>query len=275
MHWFSRIESPPVPAVSIAIWRLFDRDLDLSEARERRFKSLNACFTRRLRYGVRPVDARPDVIVSPCDAIVGAFGSLRGTEAIQAKGFSYSLEELLVDRDLAQAHRDGVFVTLRLKGSMYHRFHAPCDGELREVTHVPGDAWNVNPAAVQRVERLYCKNERAVLPLATSIEDLRITLVPVAAVLVASLRLHALDHVLDLRYRGPQRLECASRFAKGEELGWFEQGSTILVFAAGAVELCDGIESGKRIRMGEALLRRLPDQEIRPDTRGIEPALLV
>jgi phosphatidylserine decarboxylase len=254
MNWFSRIETRPIPTLSISVWKRFEKDLDLDEAEERRFKSLNACFTRRLKPGARTVDPSPAAIVSPCDAIVGASGRVRGTEVFQAKGFPYSIRDLLADEDLVRRHEDGLFVTLRLSGGMYHRFHAPCDGRLSEVTYISGDTWNVNPIALERIERLFCRNERAVLPLRTELPGVVLTLVPVAAVLVASIRLHALDRILDLRYRGPNRIACDASFAKGDELGWFEQGSTILVFASGDVELDQRIEPGRRIRMGETLI---------------------
>jgi len=267
MNWFSRIEFAPVRALSIAAWARF-ADLDLSEAREQHFKSLNDCFTRRLKDGARPIDPAADLLVSPCDAIVGACGRVRGTEVFQAKGFPYRLEDLLPDPALVEQHRDGLYVTLRLSGSMYHHFHAPCDGSLEEVNYVSGDTWNVNPIALARVERLFCRNERAVLPLHTPFPGLALTLVPVAAVLVASMRFKFLGETLDLRYRGPNRIACKARFKKGEELGWFEQGSTILVFASGPVELCERIQSGTRIRMGEALLRT-SDRALRDSSHAV------
>ena len=165
--WFSRIEQPIVRDVSIRIWRLFC-DLDLSEAKETHFKSLRDCFIRELKDGARPVDADPGVLVSPCDAIVGAGGTIAGTELLQIKGFAYSLEELLLDRDLVEFYRDGSYVTLRLTAAMYHRFHAPHDCAVERVTHIWGDAWNVNPIALKRVAKLFCKNERAADPHAAA-----------------------------------------------------------------------------------------------------------
>jgi len=109
--WFSQIEAPLVARASIAIWRLF-ADLDLSEARTQRFTSLHACFTRELKHGTRPVDRDPDILTSPCDAIVGACGRIDGNELIQAKGFPYTLQELLIDPQLVQLYRDGQYVTL-------------------------------------------------------------------------------------------------------------------------------------------------------------------
>jgi len=126
MGWFSQIEQPLIRDVSIGIWRLFS-DLDLSEAKTTQFKSMHDCFTRELKDGARPIDADPAVLVSPCDAIVGASGSIVGTELMQIKGFSYSLQDLLCDPDLVRLYRNGRYVTLRLTASMYQRFHAPYD----------------------------------------------------------------------------------------------------------------------------------------------------
>ena len=160
--WFSQIEQPLVRDTSIALWRFFS-DLDLSEARQQHFRSLRDCFTRRLKPGARPIDSNPDILVSPCDAIVGAHGAIAGTDLYQIKGSRYGLGELLRDEALADAYRDGRYVTLRLTSSMYHHFHAPYDCRVEHAAYIEGDTWNVNAAALKRVEKLYCKNERAVL----------------------------------------------------------------------------------------------------------------
>src|SRR5271166_3217569 len=120
--WFSQIEAPLLARASIAIWRRF-ADLDLSDARTERFPSLHACFTRELKPGARPVDPDPNILTSPCDAIIGACGRIDGTELIQAKGFRYTLQDLLIDPELVQLYHDGQYVTLRLTSTMYHRFH--------------------------------------------------------------------------------------------------------------------------------------------------------
>ena len=253
MGWLSRIEHPWVCRGSIALWRLFS-DLDLSEANTTQFKSLHACFTRELKAGVRPIDADPRHLVSPCDGLVGACGSIGRGTVLQAKGFPYSLAELLTDKDLAEHYEGGQYATLRLTSSMYHRFHAPADCRVEQVNYISGDAWNVNPIALKRVERLYCKNERAVIRCRLACGAL-LTLVPVAAVLVASIRLKFLDVLLHLRYRGPQVMPCDARLQRGEEMGWFEHGSTIIVLAPPGISLADGVFEGARIQMGQALLR--------------------
>jgi phosphatidylserine decarboxylase len=256
MGWFSKLPTGPLTRVTIGLWRLFAPDLDLSEAKERRFRSLHDCFIRELRPGVRPIDTDPQLLTSPCDAIVGAHGSVRGTEVFQAKGFPYSLEDLLGDRELVERYRDGVFVTLRLKSSFYHRFHAPCDGAMKRVVYISGDTWNVNPIALRRVEKLFCKNERAVLDLELPQPGQHVAIVAVAAILVASIKLHCLGPVLDLRYRGPNLIACDAQFTKGQELGYFQHGSTLVVFASRGFELHPSLAEGSLVRMGQPLLLR-------------------
>jgi phosphatidylserine decarboxylase len=252
--WFSRIEQPLIRDVSMGLWRLFS-DLDLREAKTTQFRSLHDCFIRELKDGARPTDARANILVSPCDAIVGACGAIEGTKLYQAKGFPYTLEELLYNRGLVEAHRDGRYVTLRLTSSMYHRFHAPHDGRIDEVIYVSGDTWNVNPIALKRIERLFCKNERVVLPTRLANSGEPVTLVAVAAILVASIRLNFLDVVLNLRHRGPNLIACDASFRKGEELGRFEHGSTIIVFAPHTFTLCEHVREGATIRVGEPLMQ--------------------
>ena len=258
MGWFSQIEQPWIRDLSIATWKLF-ADLDLSDARKTEFKSLHDCFTRQLKEGARPLDSDPRQLASPSDGIVGACGAIAGIEVIQAKGFPYTLLDLLGDPTLVEHYRDGCYVTLRLTSSMYHRFHAPHDCLVEKVTYISGDTWNVNPIALKRVEKLFCKNERALIETTLNYSSHRITLVPVAAILVASIRLHFLNVLLHLRYRGPNVMPCHARFVKGEEMGWFQHGSTIIVFAPKGFTLSEGVRAGVQVRMGQALLR-LPEQ---------------
>ena len=150
MGWLSRIERPWLCAAGIFLWRLFS-DLDLGEAEETSFKSLNACFTRRLKEGARPIDGDPAHVASPCDALVGASGGIVEGSVLQAKGSAYALAELLCDEELARYYRGGEFATLRLTSSMYHRFHAPYDCRVEQIDYVSGDTWNVNPSALMRI----------------------------------------------------------------------------------------------------------------------------
>jgi phosphatidylserine decarboxylase len=252
--WLSRIEQPWVCAASIALWRLFS-DLDLSEAKQAHFKSVHDCFTRELKDGARPIDSDPRCIVSPCDALVGACGKVSDGAVLQAKGFPYPLLDLLGDPDLVRYYREGQYATLRLTSSMYHRFHAPADCRVEQVNYISGDTWNVNPIALQRIERLFCRNERAVIRCRLAPQGAILTLVPVAAILVASIRLRFLDVPLRLSYRGPHVIPCDAALHRGEEMGWFEHGSTIIVFAPQGACLSESVHEGGRIKAGQALMR--------------------
>lgn len=242
MAWFSRLEQPLVRDLSLATFALFAGDLRLHEAKHTRFASLHDCFIRELKDDARPIDAATDVIVSPCDGIVGAFGSMAETRLLQAKGVEYSLEELLDNRAAADRFRNGSYVTLRLTANMYHRFHSPGACRVIGTTRIPGDRWNVNPPALARVDRVYCRNERVVIhtQLETIAESL--ILVAVGAILVGSVQL-AFD------------LPCSHAFGKGQELGFFHHGSTIIVLGTPGLAVCDHIRTGQIVRMGQALLQ--------------------
>lgn len=258
MGRFSKIETPWVRDFSIKVWKFFS-DLDLSEAKKHEFSSMHDCFTRELKEGARPVDMDPFALASPVDAIVGANGPIRGTQVFQAKGFPYAIEELLGQEECIEDWRDGHYVTLRLTSSMYHRFHAPYDCVVEKVRYFSGDTWNVNPIALQRVEKLFCKNERVFIRTRFTGEGpcqaQHVALVPVAAILVASIRLHFLDVLFHLKYSGQRTISCDSQFSKGQEMGWFQHGSTVIVLAAKGFTLCEGLQQGSNIRVGQALMR--------------------
>jgi phosphatidylserine decarboxylase len=253
------IRSKRFTQAALGVWRLFADDLRLDEAEHTDFGSLQECFTRSLRPGMRPIAAEPEAIVSPCDAVIGASGVVERGLVYQAKGFPYRLDELVPDPAIAAGLEGGRFVTLRLKSNMYHRFHAPSAGSLDRVLYVSGDTWNVNPIALRRVERLFCRNERVVFDIGAA-EALcrpggRLVLVAVAAIGVATVRVHALGARLDLRHRGPNEFRPDVRVTRGEELGFFEAGSTIVLFAAPGCEPWPGLREGQVIRMGRPLLR--------------------
>ncbi|MCT8002369.1 archaetidylserine decarboxylase [Sphingomonas sanguinis] len=250
----ARIEHPLVAKPSLALWKFF-AGVDLSDARTRRFKSLRDGFVRPLRDGARAFDTDPDTLASPCDALVGAHGRIEDDRLYQIKGFPYRLGDLVPDPELVERFRDGSFVTLRLTAGMYHRFHAPTDMAVEGVTYLSGDCWNVNPIALKRVERLFCRNERAVIEARTLVSGRPLLIVPVAAILVASIRLHCLDTERSLREHGPGRRPCAARIGKGEEMGWFEHGSTIILFLPPDMRLADTLVEGQAIRAGTVIGR--------------------
>lgn len=252
--WLAKVEQPLVRDASIGLWRKFS-DLDLSDARKSEFKSLHDVFVRELKDGARPVDQRRDIMASPCDAIVGAMGRIADGTLLQVKGSSYPLGELLRDPALVERYRSAAYITLRLTASMYHRFHAPHDGRVTRLSHIAGDAWNVNPPTLARVPRVFCRNERAVIEMTLAEGSHEIALVPVAAILVAGIKLNFAELPADRRHAGPWSRPCDATFAKGQEMGWFEHGSTIIVLAPASLTPAPGIETGRTIRMGEPLMR--------------------
>ena len=210
------------------------------------------------------MDNRAEILASPCDAIVGANGRIDGDQLYQVKGFPYTLQDLIGKHSDNDCYRNGSFVTLRLTSSMYHRFHAPHDLSVEKVTYISGDTWNVNPIALNRVEKLFCKNERAVIACRLNASQVPILLVPVAAILVASIRLHCCDTEKHLRMIAENQPEttstehpipCHGMYEKGQEMGWFEHGSTIIVFVPEGITLLEQITEGKHIKAGEALCR--------------------
>jgi phosphatidylserine decarboxylase len=253
--WFSDIEHPLVRDLSIAAFQFFAGDLHLHEARRTEFRSLHDCFVRELKDGVRPIDGRPGLLVSPCDGIVGAHGRLRDGELLQAKGQAYRIEDFLVDPSLAGRFRNGTYVTLRLTARMYHRFHAPYDCEVVDVLYVAGDLWNVNAAALARVSKLFCRNERAVLSAHLYGSGEELAIVAVGAILVGSICLPFLDAPLNLQYQGPGRIACRTGFRKGDEMGYFRHGSTIIVISTCGLECTPNVREGRQIRVGEPLLQ--------------------
>jgi phosphatidylserine decarboxylase len=252
--WFSRIEQPLIRDASIAVWRALAGDLDLSEAAKPRFDSLHDCFTRELKPGARPVDPDPEALVSPCDGQVVACGPLARGTLVQAKGLEYALADLAAGA-ATDGLADGVYATLRLTSGMYHRFHAPADLVVHDVRYVPGSLWNVNPRPAARGPRPYGPNARAVVaPRLATGEPL--LLVAVGAVLVAGIHLHCLDDALDSRVREGRRHACAAPHARGQQMGYFRHGSTIVVCAPPAFALAGDVQVGRTLRMGRPLMRR-------------------
>jgi phosphatidylserine decarboxylase len=254
MGWFAKRENPAIRMISIALWRAFC-DVDLTDALDSRFASLHAAFIRRLKPGARAIDADAAVIVAPCDAIVGACGRIDEGQLFQVKGAPYPLVDLLGDDEEADRFQGGWFVTLRLTAGMYHRFHAPHDIEIEQVRYIAGDTWNVNPIALKRIEKLFCKNERAPITARLTAGGAPIALVPVAAILVASIRLPWLDEAQNVRAAGPSVRRSEAQFKKGEEIGWFEHGSTIIMLVPPTCSPTAALSDGAPVLMGAPLFR--------------------
>ncbi len=237
--------------------RAFDVDLDeVRLAVPDDFETFNAFFVRELREGARPVDDDEDAIVSPVDGTVSHAGAIRGDSIFQAKGIDYTLAELLAtDLDEAARYVDGCFATIYLAPYNYHRVHAPLAGELVAARYVPGDLFSVNKATVSRVPGLFRRNERLVMHFRTQAG-------PAAVIMVGALNVGSVSTPWTGEIRPRKRglvdaLDLSGHptaVNKGDLLGWFNMGSTVIVLLpARTCRWDDDLEPGATLRMGEEI----------------------
>lgn len=234
--------------------------VDLSEVREPlgAFACFNDFFVRELRPGARPLDPDPGALLSPCDARLSVRGALPADGRLeQVKGRDYPVEDLLGSPEDAAPYRAGVHATLYLSPAMYHRVHVPADGRVTRWRYLPGRLYPVNALAVRHVDRLFAVNERVVVHL----ESERFG--PMAVVLVGATNVGRISLAFSpLRANtgqpgGETRPPAPVRVARGDEMGRFNLGSTVVLLAADpALVPAAGAEPGGFVRMGQALWRR-------------------
>jgi phosphatidylserine decarboxylase len=265
VHWLARIRTPAIKDFLIrAFVGLYDADLDeVAKKVPDDYECLNDFFTRELKTGSRPIDNSSSSIVSPADGFISAAGLIDRSCLLQAKGIDYSLEELLAtDLDDAETYNDGSFATIYLAPFNYHRVHAPLAGELVAARFVPGTLFSVNQTTVSNLRGLFTRNERLICHFRAEPPG-SFVVIFVGALNVGSittpwsgeLRPRAGNVVdnLDLHDLSEPRT-----VAKGDLLGWFNMGSTvILLLPPGNCEWRSGLASGDAIRMGEAIGRIL------------------
>lgn len=236
---------------------LFAIELDEIERRvPDDFESLNDFFTRELTADARPIDDAAGSIVSPVDGTVSQAGRLDANVILQAKGLTYTLEDLLAaDIDEAQAFRDGSFATLYLAPRDYHRVHSPVGGMLTAIHYVPGDLFGVDRRTVARIPGLFARNERLILHLETEIG--RVAVIMVGALNVGSMTTPWTGEVRPKRsgvVELPELGDRSRQLAKGDLLGWFNMGSTVIVLLPpGAGCWLQALEAGTRVRMGQRI----------------------
>lgn len=240
----------------LAYGRLYG--VDWSEVRDPvgSFPTFNAFFVRRLRAGARPIAEGSGVVVSPCDARLSAWGPVpEGGRLEQVKGRTYALEALLGSTQDAERFRGGVYATMYLSPGMYHRVHSPVDGRIGSWRYLPGRLFPVNDLALPNVEGLFTLNERVAVFLQTDAFG------PVAVVLVGATNVGRITLAFtDLVTNGRQpasRNEPAApiRMARGEDLGAFNLGSTVvLLLADGSLRPA---ALGDQVRVGQALWRKV------------------
>ncbi|WP_298448402.1 archaetidylserine decarboxylase [uncultured Marinobacter sp.] len=239
-------------------WFVKRYGVDMSEAAEQdptAYSSFNAFFTRALKPGLRPVAEGEGTFVSPVDGAISQIGQVAGDRVFQAKGQSFSLLELLGgDAQRAEPFHGGEFSTIYLSPKDYHRIHMPMAGKLREMIYVPGKLFSVNPATAENVPNLFARNERVVCMFDTAAGPMALVLV--GAMIVGSVETPWAGVVAPnssgvkaVTYEG----ESAVSFAKGEEMGRFRLGSTVvMIMPKGSVSWNADQVAEKVVRMGEA-----------------------
>jgi phosphatidylserine decarboxylase len=210
-------------------------------------------FSRRLKQGLRPIDAGENIVVSPVDGSVSQVGYAAGSECIQAKGIHYSLEALLGSSEAGAQFKDGPFATLYLAPRDYHRIHAPLSGRIEGYTYIPGEFWPVNARSVRSKRALFCLNERLITFLSTPAGPCAVA--KVGATCVGLIRASYGEVVTR---SGKPREVCRFKepiaVCKGDELGAFEMGSTvILLFQRGRVRWDEALAEGATVRMGKRI----------------------
>ena len=236
-------------------------DVDMSEAARsiEQFRSFNDFFTRELKPGARPLADAERFVICPADGAVSQIGRVEKGRLFQAKGKHFTAEQLLGgDGATARRFEGGHFVTIYLSPRDYHRVHMPMNGELRSTTYVPGDLFSVNQVTAENVDGLFARNER--LSCLFDGEDGKFASVMVGAMIVAGIETvwsgpvetHA-PTLVTKRYD-----DAAHAYGAGEEMGRFILGSTVvLLFEPGKIEWSDDLAAGSKVRMGQAIGKRL------------------
>lgn len=232
--------------------------VDLSDAEHplEGYGSLHELFTRRLRPGARPIDQDPEALVSPVDGTLSERGFVGAGVLPQAKGRTYTLSALLADPQALEVFGGGSFATLYLHPRDYHRIHSPVDGRISRWVHVPGDLFPVNSTAVAHFEALFARNERLMTHLDTDVFG-RVAVVKVGATIVGRVRA---SYAPEVTTNAPgvtvvrrADLDPAAPIGRGDELGVFEMGSTVIVVTERPLRF--EVEAGRPVRFGESLGR--------------------
>ncbi len=247
------VPAPLHQAAARAFAKSYGIDVNEAELPLTGYPTFGDFFTRKLKPGLRPIAEGDQVVVSPVDARVAAFGQSAEGRLVQAKGRDYTLAALLDDPIDGRAFEGGAYVTLYLAPRDYHRIHAPLDGEIQGYSYIPGVLFPVNAPSVRTVPNLFCVNERLVTFLATKLG--RVAVIKVGATCVGKIRA-AYDDVVTNSGRQAERraYPISIPVKKGAELGVFEMGSTvILLFEKGKVTLSSALAEGHKVRMGEAI----------------------
>ncbi|MFK8011765.1 MAG: archaetidylserine decarboxylase [Marinicellaceae bacterium] len=257
VHWLMRIESKPIKnfiikkiskSYNVNMQEALSSDLD-------DYKHFNAFFTRELKKHVRPIDVNEKSIVSPVDGAISQCGKINQGRIFQAKGFDFSVEELLAcSPEKANYYHNGEFATIYLSPKDYHRMHAPMDCEVLKTVHVPGRLFSVAKWTAESIPRLFARNERLVCYMQTEIGE-------IAYILVGAIMVSSMETVFNGVVTPPYGkiiqevpLNENVNLSKGDEVGRFNMGSTvILLFPPNVTQLEKSLIENKIVKLGEKI----------------------
>lgn len=247
---------------------VFGANLSESEKKPEEFNTFGEFFSRKLKPGARKISGAKNSIASPVDGKIVNFGAAEKGELIQAKGKYYTAESLLCDAQAAAKFNGGSFITIYLHPGDYHRIHAPASGKITGFTYIPGALFPVNGMALNAIGGLFSRNERLITCMQTAFG--KIAVVKIGACVVGKIRAsYEKSCGGSIVFDSKAKSKTEKRYArpipvrKGEELGAFELGSTVvLLFEKDAVKFA-GLSCGMKIRMGERICEsRRRDKEI-------------
>ncbi|MFD2116547.1 archaetidylserine decarboxylase [Paenibacillus yanchengensis] len=217
--------------------KLYHINIEEAELPIQQYKSLNQFFSRRLKTGIRPINDTPSSCISPVDAVITGMGPIDDLTMLQVKGQDYRIDELLQNKKQAERYRNGYYFVLYLSPTDYHRIHVPVSGKVTEREHLPGRVYPVNEFGLTKMKKVLSRNER----LVTYIDY---THGEIAVVKVGALNVSSIQYVLPL----------AEQVTKGDELAYFEFGSTVvLLMQENEFEVAANLSLGSRVKMGTAL----------------------
>ena len=217
------------------------------------YKSFNAFFTRQLKPELRPLDAGANTLTSPADGVISQAGKISKNKILQAKNVNYSLTRLVGNARQAKQYENGLFSTIYLSPKDYHRVHIPADGQLISTRYIPGELFSVNQQTAEMVPNLFARNERLVCEFKSQ-QLGHFSVIFVGAMLVAGIETvwSGMEKPGPGAIRENDYSDQAISFLKGDEIGRFKFGSTVIVlFPENAVTLDKNIKATNPISVSE------------------------
>lgn len=267
VYFATRLSNPMIVQPMIN-WFIKKFNVDMSEAEFEdisSYKTFNQFFIRPLKAGARPIAAGDSVLTCPADGTVSESGTIRDDQIFQAKNHNYTVKELVGgDEALATLFKNGRFATVYLAPYNYHRMHMPIEGLLKKMVHAPGRLFSVAQWTVRNVPRLFARNERLVCLFSTDAG-------PMVMVLVGAINVAAIETVWSGLVTPPRGKKISTQdysdpeysYKKGQEMGRFNMGSTVILLTPPNVEWLPQFRAGQVVKMGEAIGSFTVDESIR------------